>query len=139
MRVEGATPPVTPSKRSFRSMPAWIFQIDARSATQFDGRFNATGIAAAFDFSGGPFSGAFVLSVICDFTGAGTVEVFVSDQSRGQGSYVSALDTSVALAVMANRSKNAFVDGAVCEFILSEDVTNRADYHSYLAAKWRVV
>lgn len=115
------------------------FQLDSNNATQFDGRLNATSITGPFNLSGGPFSGAFVLSAVFDLTDSGTVEVFVSNQSRGQGAYVTALDTSAVLALMTNRSQNAYVDGAVAEFILSENLANRADYHSYLATKWGLV
>ena len=37
---------------------------------------------------------------------------------------------------MANRTRNAFADGAVAELILTGDTGNRAAYHAYLSGKW---
>ena len=113
------------------------FQLDANSASQFDGRLNSAGIGAPVNLTGGPFSGAFVLSILFDL-GGGQAEVFISDTSRGQTSYQTPIDTSAALYLMTNRSQNAFVDGGVCELIITETLTNRPDYHAYLAAKWGV-
>ena len=123
----------------FSADAAVDFQLDANNGTQFDGRLNATGMTAPFDLSGGPFSGAIVLSAMFDLSGSGTAEIFISNQSRGQGAYITAIDTSAVLALMTNRSQNAYIDGAVCEFIMTENLSNRADYHAYLAAKWGIV
>lgn len=112
------------------------FQIDANDATSFAGRLNIAGSGSPLSLTGGPYSGAFILSAVFDRTGTGQAEVFVSDVSRGQTAYVQPLDASVALTVMTNRSKNAWIDGAVAELIVTGDVTNRADHHAYLAAKW---
>lgn len=112
------------------------FQIDAGSDTQFDGRLNSTGIATATNLTGGPFSGAMILSVICDFTGTGQIEVFVGNALRASATYTTALDSSQMLHVMTNRSRNASINGAVGELIVTETVTNRALFHSYLAGKW---
>lgn len=112
------------------------FQIDANSDTQFDGRLNATGIAAATNLSGGPFSGAMVLSVVCDFTGTGQIEVYIGNVLRASTAYTTALDGTQMLHVMTNRSRNASINGAVAELVVTEEVTNRALYHSYLAGKW---
>lgn len=114
------------------------FQIDADSTFQFDGRLNAAGIGTPINLSGGPFTGALILSVIFDRTGAAQAEVFVGDLSRGTMGYTTAIDTNAALHVMTNRSRNAWVDGAVAELIVTGDITNRADYHAYLANKWGV-
>lgn len=111
-------------------------QIDAGNAVQFDGRLNVAGIGTTTAFSGGPFTGALVLSAVFDRTGAGQAEVFISGISRGAMAYTQPLDTSVALHLMTNRSKNAWIDGAVAELIVTGDVTNRASYHAYLANKW---
>lgn len=115
------------------------FQIDANSGTAFDGRLNLAGVGSPLDLSGGPFAGAFILSVIFDRTGTATAEVFIGDASRGSTAYTAPLDASAALHVMTNRSENAWVDGAVGEVIVTADVTNRSDYHAYLAAKWGLV
>ena len=113
-------------------------QIDAASATQFDGRFNAAGIGSSFGLSGGPFSGPVILSVVFDQTGSGTAEVFIGNVSRGVTSYTTALDAAMSLYVMSNRSTNAEVDGAVCELAITGTTGNRAAYHAYLANKWGV-
>ncbi len=115
------------------------FQIDANNASQFDGRFNADGIGSTVGLTGGPFSGPMVLSVVCDLTGAGQIGVFINDVSRGTAGYTAAIDPSISLHVMTNRSRNAWVNGAVAELLVTGDVANRASYHSYLAAKWGLV
>lgn len=114
------------------------FQIDAGTASQFDGRFNSTGIATATDLSGGPFSGAMILSVVLDRTGAGTAQVFVANALRGSAAYTTSVDTAVTLIVMANRAKNAWFNGAVAEVIVTGDIGNRGLYHAYLASKWGI-
>ena len=112
------------------------FQIDANSTTQFDGRLNAAGIGNSANLSGGPFSGGLIVSAIFDRTGAASAEVFVSNVARGSLSYLTSLDASAVLNVMTNRSQNAWVNGAVAELIITGDVTNRSDYHTYLQNKW---
>ena len=114
------------------------FQIDAASSLAFDGRLNAAGIGSPVDLSGGPFSGPIILSAIFDLTGAGQAEVFISDVSRGVTPYTTAIDASVALHLMTNRTVNAWATGAVGELIISGDVSNRATYHAYLANKWGI-
>ena len=114
------------------------FQVDANNTTQFDGRLNPAGTGTPVNFTGGPFSGAFVMSVIFDRTGAGSAEVYISDVLRGQTGYTTPLDVATDLYVMTNRSQNAFVDGAVCELAVTRSTANRAEYHAYLAAKWGV-
>lgn len=115
------------------------FQIDANSTAQFDGRFNAAGIATSFSMTGGPISAPVILSVVLDRTGTGQATVYTADTARGSSAYSVSLDPSGALHVMTNRSRNAWVNGAVGELIVTEDVTNRSDYHGYLAAKWGLV
>ena len=112
------------------------FQIDANSSTQFDGRMNMAGIGTTAALTGGPFNGALILSAVFDLTGSGTAEVFINNLSRVSTAYTVPIDSSSALHIMTNRSKNAWMDGMVGEIVITADVTNRADYHSYLAAKW---
>lgn len=115
------------------------FQIDAGSSTQFDGRLNAAGIGTLTAFSGGPFSGGMILSVIFDLSGAGQAEVFLANTSRATMAYTTPIDASAALHIMANRSKNAWINGAVAEVIVTEDISSRVDYHGYLSAKWGLI
>ena len=115
------------------------FQLDANHAAQFDGRLNLTGTGTALPLSGGPISGAFILSIVFDYTGAGAVEVFTDGDSLGAPANTAPIDISAALHLMTNRSKNASVDGAVGELIVTGDVTNRAAYHDYLALKWGLI
>ena len=112
--------------------------MDANSASQFDGRLNLVGAGTSVNLTGGPFAGAVALSIIFDRTGTGTAQVYVSGALRGQTGYTTALDAAATLYVMTNRTQNAFVNGAVCELVLTRDITNRADHHAYLAAKWGV-
>lgn len=111
-------------------------QIDAAAAAQFDGRLNAAGIGASMTFSGGPYSGPIILSAIFDQSGTGQARVFVSGVSRGATSYTQPLDSAILLYLMTNRSRNAWMQGAVAELLLTGDLTNRANYHAYLANKW---
>lgn len=112
------------------------FQIDAANSAQFDGRISAAGIGPGLALTGGPFAGPMILSVVCDFTGSGQMEVFVNNISRGTMAYTTALDAAADLHVMTNRATNASVNGAVAEILVTGSVTNRALYHSYLAEKW---
>jgi hypothetical protein len=114
------------------------FQVDANSATQFDGRMNVSGIGASVALTGGPFSGARILSVVFDRTGSGTFRVFVDGVERGTSAYTASLDATQVLYLMSNRSQNAYVDGAVGEVIVTRTVTNRALYHAYLSARWGI-
>lgn len=111
-------------------------QIDANNDAQFDGRLNASGIGNSTLLTGGPFSGDMILSAIFDRTGAASAEIFISNVSRGSLSYLTPIDATAVLNVMTNRSQNAWVNGAVAELIITGDVTNRANYHTYLANKW---
>ena len=113
-------------------------QLDARSNSQFAGRLNVTGIGDSANFSGGPFSGAMILSAVFDQSGAGTSEVFIGDVLRASAAYTTPLDAAAALHVMINRARNAQVTGAVCEIVVTGDVdaVNRAAHHAYLASKW---
>lgn len=113
-------------------------QIDANDETAFNGRLNVTGIGDVVDLTGGPFSGALILSAVFDRTGAGTATVFISDVLRGSATYSTPLDAATALHVMTNRSRNSEVTGAVCELVITGDVSNRTDYHTYLAQKWGI-
>lgn len=115
------------------------FQVDARTDTQFDGRLNMAGIGPGGDLTGGPFSGTHIVSLIFDRSGMGQAEVFVSGISRLSAGYSAPIDNAAQLILMANRSKNAWVNGAVGELIVTGDVTNRAEHHAYLASKWGVV
>lgn len=113
------------------------FQLDSNNAIQFDGRLNVAGIGTPVSLTGGPFSGPLILSVIFDLAG-GAAEVFVGDAMRGFTPYTTALDTVAAFHLMTNRSRNAFADGAIAELIITGDITNRSDHHSYLANKWGI-
>jgi hypothetical protein len=119
--------------------PVNDFQLDSNSATQFDGRMNATGIGASAALTGGPFPGARIVSVIFDRSGSATYRVFINGVERASVAYTASLDQAQVLYLMANRSQNAFVDGAVGEVIVTSTVTNRASYQAYLSARWGIV
>ena len=112
------------------------FQIDAEDGATFNGRLNAAGIGSSVSFSGGPFSGPVILSAVFDRTGNSTAEIYVNDELRGQTGYTTAIDPSVVMTLMTNRSQNANINGAVAELVVTGDVSNRALYQSYLADKW---
>ena len=112
------------------------FQIDANNASQFDGQLNASGIGTPLNLSGGPFSGGMILSMVFDRTGTASAEVFIANALCGTMGYSTAIDASAALYLMTNRSQNAWIDGAVAELVITSDVTNRVQHHTYLATKW---
>ncbi|MEO0929353.1 MAG: Ig-like domain-containing protein [Pseudomonadota bacterium] len=114
------------------------FQLDAGSETAFTGRYNSTGLGPSGPFSGGPFTGPLILSAIFDRTGAGTVTCYVGDVLRTTASYSTAFDANAELYLMENRSQNVWTDGAIGELIITGDTANRADYHTYLSAKWGI-
>ena len=115
------------------------FQIDANANAQFDGRLNAAGISASVGLSGGPFSGPIILSAVFDRTGAATAEIFVANALRASTGYTTAIDATAALHLMANRTRNAWIDGAVAEVVVTGDISNRSEHHAYLAGKWGLV
>lgn len=115
------------------------FQLDALDGTVFTGRLNVAGIGASLNLTGGPFSGALILSLVFDQTGAGQAEVFVSNVSRGIMAYTAALDPALVLRLMCNRAGTISQDGAFAELIVTGDLTNRAAHHTYLANKWGLV
>ncbi|MEO1606437.1 MAG: Ig-like domain-containing protein [Pseudomonadota bacterium] len=112
------------------------FQIDANNDTQFDGRLNPNLIGGSTLLTGGPFSGAFILSAVFDQTGSGTAEIHISNALRATMVYSAPISSAVTFLLMTNRSKNAWIDGSVGEVIVTGDVGNRADHHAYLATKW---
>ena len=112
------------------------FQIDAASSAQFDGRISAAGIGTGVSLTGGPFAGPMILSVVCDLSGAGQLEIFVDGISRGVMAYTAAIDSVADLHLMTNRATNASVNGAVGELLITGSVANRSLYHSYLSEKW---
>lgn len=112
------------------------FQLDAADGSAFAGRLNVAGIGSSVDLTGGPYSGAVLVSLVFDQTGSGTAEVFVSDVSRGSTAYTAPLDPTQVLRVMANRAGSLMQAGAFGELVVTGDVGNRATYHSYLATKW---
>lgn len=111
-------------------------QIDAGDDAQFNGRINATGIGTTTSLTGGPFSGAILLSVIFDRSGAAEAEVFINNTSRATMAYTAPLDAAQSMHVMTNRTQNVSVNGAVAEVIVTNTLTNRASIHGYLANKW---
>ncbi|CAN0591591.1 unnamed protein product, partial [Ectocarpus sp. 12 AP-2014] len=115
------------------------FQIDADNTTQFDGRLNVAGIGSSVSLSGGPFTGGVILSVIFDRTGAGVAEIYAGNALRGTMAYTTSIDQFSDLLLMTNRSKNAWVNGAIAELVITGDVANRASYQSYLSTKWGIV
>ena len=115
------------------------FQLDAADGSLFNGRLNVAGIGSSVNLTGGPYSGAQIVSLIFDQTGGGTAEVFVSDVSRGAMAYTTPLDPTQVLRVMANRAGTLMQAGAFGELVVTGDVSNRAAYHSYLAIKWGLV
>lgn len=113
-------------------------QIDAASDTEFLGRLNPNGIGTAAAFTGGPFMGGQIISVLFDATGAGTAEIYVGNVLRATMAYTAPLDATQTLTLMANRNRNAAIDGAICELVITSDLTNRTDHHVYLASKWGI-
>ncbi len=111
------------------------FQLDSNSATGFDGRLNPAGIGSAVTLSGGPFSGGQIVSLIFNQTG-GQAEVYIGGILRATMAYSVPLDTTGSLHLMTNRSRNAWITGAVAELVVTETLGTRSLYHDYFAEKW---
>lgn len=112
-------------------------QVDAGSSNSFTGRLSTSGIGDSVVLSGGPFPGERIISILFDLA-SGTSEVFIDGILRGQGAMTAPLDVAQALHLFTNRSKNANVVGAAGEVVVTTDISNRNDYHGYLAAKWGI-
>jgi hypothetical protein len=112
------------------------FQLDAGSDTAFNGRLNVRNIGDTLALSGGPYTGLRVFSLIFDRTGAGTSRVLVNGVQIGSGAYSTALDPAPGFVVMANRSQNAFVDGAVGEVIVTGNLNATSQHVAHLLDKW---
>jgi hypothetical protein len=114
------------------------FQLEANSATVFAGRMNVRSIGESYNLAGGPWSGLRLVSVVFDRTGAGTMRVLIGGIQVGTAAYSTALDSAATLALMTNRNQNAYVDGAVCEVVVTGNLAATADHSAYLAAKWGI-
>jgi hypothetical protein len=112
------------------------FQLDAASDTAFNGRLNVRNIGDTVTLSGGPYTGLRVLSIVFERTGAGTSRVLLNGVQIGSGAYSTALDPAPGLVVMANRSQNAFVDGAVGEVIVTGNLNATSQHVAHLMGKW---
>lgn len=114
------------------------FQIDANSASAFQGRLNVAGLGATTTLSGGPFAGGMILSAVFDVSGTGTATIWIGDTERASMPLSQPISPSVVMRIMTNRSANTFLDGAVAELIVSgaADASSRAAHHAYLSSKW---
>jgi len=112
------------------------FEFRANNASQFDGEvYGAT-------LTGGPFPGPSIYNANFDFTGLGINNAFIDGTQRATNvTYSTKLDTTQVLYVMANTNITQFLEGAVAEVILTEDVTlgTRQRVEGYLAWKWGLV
>jgi hypothetical protein len=115
------------------------FQLEANNATAFSGRLSTRSIGDSYNLAGGPWAGLRIVSIVFDRTGAGTARVLVNGTQVGTGVYSTALDSAATLAIMTNRNQNAYVDGAVGEVVVTQNLGATADHIAYLAAKWGVV
>jgi hypothetical protein len=114
------------------------FQLEANNATLFSGRMNVRNIGEAYNLAGGPWAGLRLVSVLFDRTGTGTMRVLIGGTEVGAGAYSTALDSAATLALMTNRNQNAYVDGAVCEVVVTGNLAATANHAAYLSAKWGI-
>jgi hypothetical protein len=112
------------------------FQLDAASDTAFNGRLATRNIGDIISLTGGPYSGFRVFSIILDRTGTGTARVLVNGVQVGSGAYSTAVDPAPGLVLMSNRTQNAFVDGALGEFVVTGNLGATSQYVAYLVGKW---
>mgnify|MGYP000409797699 CR=1 FL=1 len=119
-------------------------EINSSSTTQFDGNMNADNVDTAGSnqsLSGGPFSGYSIVSMIFDW-GASTVTCYIGGTLRGTiadynlGQITASGDCDVR--PMCNRGANLCLPGHFAECCVTQDLTNRSDYETYLGSKWGV-
>jgi hypothetical protein len=115
------------------------FQIDSGVEGAFAGRMNVRSIGDTYALQGGPFANVRVFSVVFDRTGSGTTRVLVNGVQVGTGVYSTALDTTLALGLMTNRTQNAYVDGAVGELIATANLAATDDHVAHLLRKWGTI
>ena len=117
------------------------FQFDSVSGSQFDGAIDVEGtVGSDVNLNGGPFEALSIYNVNFDFTGSGVYNAFINGTHRTASSYSNKLDVSQTLRIMANRSSLEAIDGAIAEFIVTEDCTSetRQQIEGYLAHKWGI-
>ena len=107
------------------------WQVDSNNATQFDGRTAPTGMGSSYAWTGGPYSSAFLLSILFDFSGE-TIETFVNNVSVGSTSdYTGVISPSLTLRMMTNRSTIQSLNGKWCGTVFTESIANRDKYTEF--------
>ena len=114
------------------------FQLSALSDSAFLGQLALVGIGTSFDLTGGPYSGPSILSIVFDLAGSGMASVFINDVLVGSGAISAPASETGTIRLFTNRPRSAFVHGNFGELIVSENITNRSDFHGYLSSKWGI-
>jgi len=115
------------------------FQIASDNASQFDGSIVVSGIGTSAAWSGGPYSGVILAEVVFDY--GATYKAFVDGSEVASGTYTGTkLDTSQDFKVMVQRGTSRFVDGAMGELLVFDEVdaSSRSSARTYLADKWGI-
>ncbi|MGC3940447.1 hypothetical protein ACOTTU_21815 [Roseobacter sp. EG26] len=109
----------------------------ANNGTQFEGRLDmSASVGTSGNLIGGPFSGLTVFSMVFDTSG-GQWEVLINGASRGTGPLASGLTAATGtLRFGATHNGSQPIEGALCELIVTETLTNAASYQTYLSDKW---
>jgi hypothetical protein len=115
------------------------FNIRANNATQFDGRIELQnlGSTTAVNFTGGPYSGLVIVSVVFDDTGS-TFTVYVNGSSVATGNYTGFLGTTGGrLRFGAQNSGGNTMDSAFHTALITTSIDNVSDWTTWLDDRWR--
>lgn len=110
------------------------FQLQAQSATEFLGRISVSNLGDVVDYTGGPFPGPSVYTIVFDRDGS-TVTGYVDGISRGSGAYTANIGLVQNLLLFKARG-GVVVGGPAGEFLITEDLSRRLEIEQYLANKW---
>ena len=115
------------------------FNIRANNASQFDGRIELQnlGSTTAVNFTGGPYSGLVIVSVVFDNTGS-TFTVYVNGSSVATGNYTGFLGTTGGrLRFGAQNSGGNTMDSAFHTALITTSIDNVSDWTTWLDDRWR--
>lgn len=110
---------------------------DGTADAAFDGEiqhFNGT-IGSSSGLTGGPFGGAFTWSLVYNDTG-GTWQAYINGTERASGTIAAGLPADLKLVWGGPSGENFATNQALCELLVTTDITTPAEYHDYLSAKW---
>ena len=113
---------------------------NAGNASQFDGNVEMSALrgtgGGAFTGGSSPYSGTVIVQWIWNFT-AGTWQLYFDNVLVKSGT--THQRSPPRLRFLTNGGGNRDFDGKFGEAIYTENLTNRADYYTYLSGKWTLM